>query len=232
MLRKLIFELNEKSNKDKALILQRFFKIWPWEYWEWDIFLWITVPIVRNIAKKYLNLSFKNLEKLLHSNIHEYRFVALCILRINFEKSKDELFNQQIINFTFKNILKINNWDLVDLYIPYVFWRYFFNKDKKFIYEYIKSDNLWIKRIWVMTCFYDIKNNQFDDIIKISELLLYDKHDLIHKCTWWMLRETWKRNINILYNFLDKYYKIMPRTMLRYSIEKLDKDKKTYYMKK
>mgnify|MGYP003565283489 FL=1 len=120
---------------------------------------------------------------MLDSEIHEYRLIALMILRINFEKSKDEYFQKEIIDFVFENISRINNWDLVDLFIPYVFGKYFYTRDKSFIYEYVKSQNIWIRRIAIMTCFYDIKMSKFDDILKICELVLNDKHDLIHKAS-------------------------------------------------
>lgn len=232
MLQQLLSKVNLFSLESKAINSQRFFKTWVWEYWYWDEFLWISVPDCRKIAKEFCLLDFNDLEYLLKSKKHEHRLIALLILRFKFDKDISLKSRENIINFSFKNIKSINNWDLVDLFIPYVFWEYFFDKDKSFIYDYVKSSDLWFRRISVLTCFYDIKKWFFNDILQICELLLNDNHDLIHKSTWWMLREIWKKDEKVLLNFLDKYHKVMPRTMLRYSIEKLDVDKKNYYMKK
>lgn len=230
MIQNLKNDLKSLSNKDKAKILQWFFKTWVWEYWEWDIFLWITVPELRELSKKYKELSFENLEILLSSKIHEERFLALAILRLNFCKTSDISIKNKIFEFSYKNIFYINNWDLVDSFIPYVWWEYLFGKDKDILYKLVKSNNLWERRISIMTTFYFLKHWNFTDTIKICEILIQDKHDLIHKATGWMLREIWKIDQKILCDFLDKYSKIMPRTTLRYSIERLEKDKKVYYM--
>ncbi len=232
MLENLLQELNNHSNTSKSLILQRFFKTWVWEYWEWDKFLWITVPELRVISKKYLSLNFSDLKKLLDSGIHEYRFVALTIIRLNYEKIKEEPIKDNLIEFVLKNICRINNWDLVDTFIPCVFWEYFFTRNRELLYKFVKSDSLWERRISIMTTFYFLKNKDFWDTIKICEELLWDKHDLIHKATWWMLREMGKRDTKPLYDFLDKYHKTMPRTMLRYAIEKLSENERQYYLKK
>ena len=232
MLLKLLHDLEIYKNPNKALILQWFFKTWIWQYWEWDIFIWIQVPILRTLSKKYKDLSYDDIEYLLNSKIHEQRFLALSILRYNYEKTKDISIKTDIFTFTLTHISSINNWDLVDTFIPYTFWEYFFLKDKDFLYQLALSPNIWERRISIMTTFYFIKNNVFEDTIKICTVLLQDKHDLIHKATWWMLREIWKREIQKLYNFLDKHYKIMPRVMLRYAIEKIPKDKKIFYMKR
>lgn len=232
MLTKLTQTLQSLKNPAKARILQGFFKTWIGQYWEWDIFLWIQVPVLKKIAKDFIDLNFDDLEKLLYSDIHEYRYMALAILRLKYEKTKDENLRKEIIEFSLKHKERINNWDLVDSFIPYVLWDYLVTRDKSMLYEFIKSDNIWIRRIWVLANFAFIKQNSFDDILKICELLLNDKHDLIHKATWWMLRESGKRNKKVLIDFLNKFHKTMTRTMLRYSIEKLSVEEKIFYMKK
>lgn len=231
MFKKITNEINSLKNPDKAKILQGFFKTWIWEYSEWDIFLGINVPELRNIAKKYISINFEDIELLLNSEIHDFRFVALCILRLKYEKW-DENIKKGVFDFSIKNIEKINNWDLVDTYVLYTIWNYLLDKDKEILYKFSKSENLWIRRISIISTFAFIKRNSFEDTIKICEILIDDKHDLIHKATWWMLREIWKRDKQILIKFLDKYHKNMPRTMLRYSIEKLNLEEKKTYMKK
>ncbi len=231
MLKNLLAELSLLQDQKKAKILQRFFKTWVWEYGEWDIFLWITVPTLRKLAKKYKALSVDDLEKLLQSNIHEQRFLALSIIRLNYEEWKTETEKRYFFELSLKNISSINNWDLVDTFVPSVIGDFLKkNGNISLLYDFVKSENLWIKRIAIMSTFAFIKENSFDDTIKICELLLSDKHDLIQKACGWMLREAWKRDEKILINFLEKYHKIMPRTMLRYSLEKLNKEKKDYFM--
>ena len=226
----LIKELQKLANPAKAEILQRFFKTGPGQYGEGDIFLGITVPEQRRIANKF-DLSLKELQKLLSSKIHEHRLTSLFIL-INKYKKADEKLREKIYNFYLKNIKKINNWDLVDLSAPNILGDFLINKDKSILYKLAKSSNLWGRRISILSTFTFIKNNQFEDSIKIAEILLKDSHDLIHKAVGWMLREMGKRDEKVLISFLNKHYKNMPRTMLRYAIEKFDETKKQFYMKK
>lgn len=232
MLDDLIRDLEQLSNREKAKILMWFFKTWPGQYWEWDIFLWINVPTLKWIGKKYRDLSFSDIEKLFASKIHDHRYLALNIIKINYEKEKDEIRKKEFFELSLKNISAINNWDLVDSFIPYVWWEYFFKKERKFLYELAFSNNLWERRISILTTFYFLRQWDFTDTLKICEILLQDTHDLIHKATGWMLREMGKKEIAPLLNFLDAYHKVMPRTMLRYAIEKLDSEKKAWYMKK
>lgn len=232
MFNQLIEELNSLKNPSKAKILQGFFKTWPWFYGEGDVFLWITVPVLRILSKKYKSLEKSNLEVLLKSKIHEHRFLALAIIRLNFEFVRDKEIRKEWYEFSLKNITSINNWDLVDTFAPYVIWTYLEDKDRSILYTLVNSSNLWERRIAIISTFDYIRMWQFEDTIKICEILMQDKHDLIQKATWWMLREVGKKDIEVLFNFLDKYYKIMPRTMLRYAIERFDKEKKEYYMKR
>lgn len=223
-------ELKAKANPEKAKILQRFFKTGPGEYGEGDIFLGITVPETREIVKKYNNLTLKDTEKLLHSKIHEERLISLLILVHNFGKGSEKE-KKKIFNLYLKNTKNINNWDLVDLSADKIIGEYLSDKSKKMLYRLAQSKNLWERRIAIMATFQFIKNNQLEETLKISKKLLNDKHDLIHKAVGWMLREVGKRSLRTEERFLREHYKKMPRTMLRYAIEKFPVNKKQIYLK-
>jgi len=228
MLNKLIKELKSLENKKQAELLQGFFKTGKGQYGEGDIFLGIKVPVQRSVAKKYLDLSLEDVQELINSGIHEHRLVGLLILVERFKKSEEK---KEIFDFYLKNSRKINNWDLVDLSAHKIVGAFLLDKDRNILLEYAKSENLWEKRISIVATAMFISNNQFEDTIKISEILLNDSHDLIHKAVGWMLREVGKRDLEVLENFLKKHYKGMPRTMLRYSIEKFPEDKRKAYLK-
>ena len=229
MLSKLKYELKQIANPEKATILQKFFKTGKGEYGEGDIFLGVTVLEQRKIAKRYVDLDLKDIKELLSNKVHEYRLTGFLILIYKFEKA-DEKEKKGIVDFYLKNIKSANNWDLIDCVAEKILGSYLINKDKEILYELAKTDNLWKKRIAIISTFEFIKNDQFEDTLKISEILLNDEHDLIHKAVGWMLREVGKRDIEIEEAFLKKYYKTMPRTMLRYAIEKFDGKKKEFYM--
>ena len=231
MLNKIKKELQSNGNPEKAKILSGFFKTGKGQYGEGDIFLGIIVPKTREIANKYVDLNFKDIQRLVLSKIHEERMAALMILVEKYKKSdlKDK---KLIVDFYLQNAEKVNNWDLVDLSADKILGDYLIDKDKSILYKLAKSENLWEKRIAVVSTFAFIKNNQFNDTVKISEILLNDNHDLIHKAVGWMLREVGKRDEKELLKFLDRYYKQMPRTTLRYTVERLDKKKKEFYMRK
>ncbi len=223
-------ELKSKANSEIAKNLQRFFKTGPGEYGEGDIFLGLKVGGSREIAKKYQDLSLKETEKLLHSKIHEERLVALLIFIHKFQTGKEDL-KEKIFKLYLKNTKYINNWDLVDLSAHKIVGEYLRNKSKKILYKLVKSKNIWERRIAVLTTFQFIKNNEFKESLKISKLLLKDEHDLIHKAVGWMLREIGKRDLATEEKFLKTHYKKMPRTMLRYAIEKLPEKKRQDYLK-
>lgn len=226
MISKLKIDLHRLANPKKKQILQKFFKTGLGQYGEGDIFLGITVPESRKIAKKYENLSLKDTTKLLKSKIHEERLVALLVLVQKFKEIKER---KQIVDFYLKHTKKINNWDLVDLSAPKILGMYFLDKDKSILYKLAQSQNLWDKRIGIISTHTFILNNKFQATLKISEILLNDDHDLIHKAVGWMLREVGKKDVDILEKFLKKNYKKMPRTMLRYAIEKFpEKTRKSY----
>jgi len=221
-------EIQSKKDPIQAKILSRFFKTGKGQYGEGDIFLGVTVPTLRIIVKKYSkDISLKDVQKLLNSKIHEYRLTALLILVEKYKEDKGLIYNTYI-----KNFRNINNWNLVDLTAPKIMGDFLKDKNRDILYSLATSNNLWEKRISIVATFAFIKDNDFKDTLKISEILLKDEHDLIHKAVGWMLREVGKRNKDLEKEFLDKYYRIMPRTMLRYSIEKFDPKEKEFYMKK
>jgi len=222
-------ELKKAANPKKAQLLQRFFKTDKGEYAEGDIFLGIVVPIQRKIAKNNLDLSMDELEQLLNSKIHEERLISLFILIDKYKRLPD--LRDKIFELYLKNAKQVNNWDLVDLSAPNIPGIHLLNKDKNVLYSLANSNNLWEKRISVLSCFTFIKYRSFDDALKIAEIHLNDKHDLMHKAVGWMLREIGKRNLQVLEDFLKKHYKQMPRTMLRYSIEKFPENKRQSYLK-
>ncbi len=227
----IIKDLEEAGNQEKAKVLSKFFKTGKGQYGEGDIFLGITVPHQREIARKHYNLNLKDIEKLLLSNIHEHRLTALLILVIKFNKGNDKE-KKEIINFYLKNTSKINNWDLVDLSADKLLGNYLLNKDRSILYKLARSLNIWERRISIISTFAFIKNNQFEDTLRISEILLNDKHDLIQKAVGWMLRELGKRDQQVEDKFLKKYHTKMPRTMLRYSIERFSQEKKDFYLQR
>jgi len=224
-------DLQKLANIKQADVLQRFFKTGKGEYGEGDIFLGIKVPEQRKIAKKYKNLDIKDVEKLLKSKIHEHRLVAILILVLKYTKGDDKL-KKQIYNVYLKNTKYINNWDLVDLSAPNIVGDYLLDQDRGILYRLVRSKNLWERRVAILATFAFIRNDDFKDILKFAELLLKDTHDLMHKAIGWMLREVGKRDQKILEKFLDKHVEKMPRTMLRYSIEKFDEEKRQIYLKK
>ena len=221
-------EIQSKKDPIQAKMLSRFFKNEKGQYGEGDIFLGVTVPTLRIIVKKYYkDISLKDVQKLLNSKIHEYRLTALLILVEKYKEDKELVYNTYI-----KNFRNINNWDLVDLTAPKIMGDFLKDKNRDILYSLSTSNNLWEKRISIVATFAFIKDNDFKDTLKISGILLKDEHDLIHKAVGWMLREVGKRNKNLEKEFLDKNYRIMPRTMLRYSIEKFAPKEKEFYMKK
>jgi 3-methyladenine DNA glycosylase AlkD len=228
-----IKDLNTYADKEKAKILQKFFKTGKGEYGEGDIFIGIVVPNIRIVAKKYKDLTFPEIQKLLNSKIHEHRLTALFILTYQYPKA-DEKLKKKIVEFYLKNTKQINNWDLIDLSSVEILGEYFLehNAYKRVLLKFSKSKNLWERRISIIATFTFIRDRQFADSLKIAETLLNDKEDLIHKAVGWMLREIGKRDLKTEEEFLKKHYQKMPRTMLRYAIEKFPEDKRQLYLLK
>ena len=226
-------DLKKLANPKRAKVNQWFFKTGKGEYGEGDIFIGLTMPDARKIAKRYIHLPIKEVEHLLHSKIHEHRMVALVIWTYQFEKA-DNKTQEKIYKAYLKNTKWINNWDLVDVTTPGIVGMFLLDKDRKILYDLAKSKNLWEKRIAILATFAFInKNKESKDTLKIAEILLDDEHDLIHKGVGWMLREVGKRvSQQKEEEFLRKYYKKMPRTMLRYAIERFDEKKRQFYLKK
>jgi len=232
MLDELIIEIRKNANSEQAKNLQRFFKTGKGEYGEGDVFLGIKVPIQREIAKKYINLSFLELQNLLGSKIHEYRLIALIILTNKYKKAKkDSLKRRQIFEFYLKNTSNINNWDLVDLSAPNIVGDFSSIEGTEILKFLAKSKNIWERRIAIVSTHTFIRKRIFGETLSIAEMLIKDEHDLIHKAVGWMLREVGKRNQEVLEIFLRERYKEMPRTMLRYSIEKFPEEKRKAYLK-
>ncbi len=230
-LEKIKKDLQSLANPEKARLLQGFFKTGKGEYGEGDIFLGIMVPQQREIAKRYKDLSLNDIQQLLKSKIHEHRLTSLFILIDNYQKA-DQITKEEIFKFYLKNTKNINNWDLIDLSAPKIVGHYLLDKPRDILYKLAKSKSLWEKRISILATAQFIRNNQFEDTLRISEILLNDSHDLIHKGVGWMLREVGKKDRKVEESFLKKHYKIMPRTMLRYAIEKFPEGKRKFYMKK
>jgi 3-methyladenine DNA glycosylase AlkD len=231
---KLVDVLRQSANPSKAKILQRFFKTGKGQYGEGDVFLGLTVPESRTIAKQFSTISLREVKKHLDSKVHEERLIALFILIHKYEKDLKD--RKDIFEFYLDNKNNINNWDLVDSSADKIVGRFLFDFGKNYpIYRMLlrklaESSNLWERRIAIVSTFYFIKQNSFEETIKISEMLLRDKEDLIHKAVGWMLREVGKRDKKVLDNFLVTHHKTMPRTMLRYAIEKHSSEERKNYM--
>ena len=214
------------ANPKRAEISKRFFKTGAGEYGEGDIFIGLTVPQCRIIAKKFSTITLQEIKVHLESKIHEERLISLLILVDQYKKTQ----NQEIIDFYVANTRHINNWDLVDTTADKILGNYVTDKNKSILYTLAKSSNIWERRIAIVATYHFIKNNKFEDTLKIAKILLLDKHDLIRKAVGWMLREVGKRNNTLLKDFLKENYKIMPRTMLRYAIEKFPELKRQQYL--
>ena len=230
MLEQLKKDIKKKSHPKKAKIMQRFFKTGKGQYGEGDIFLGLTVPEQRQIAKKYSQISLPKIQQLLKSKIHEHRLVALLILVQKYQNSNGDD-KARIFNFYLKNTKYVNNWDLVDLTAPNIVGDFLFEEKRKILYDLAESKSLWEKRISIIATFYFIKQEDLKDTLRISRILLSDKHDLIHKAMGWMLREVGKKDQKVLENFLKKYYNQLPRTTLRYAIERFEEKKRKRYLK-
>lgn len=230
LLKKLIFDLAKYKDANRAKNQALFFKTKKGGYGEGDKFLGIAVPDQRKAAKKYFqDITLKEIGALLKSGFHEYRLTALIILKGKYKKA-DEKTRKKIYEFYVKHLPGINNWDLVDVSCPNIVGEYLSGKDKSFLYNLARSKNLWRRRVAIVSTLCFINKNDFRDALKIAELFLTDKHDLIHKATGWMLREVGKKNLRTEEEFLDKYAAVMPRVMLRYAIERFAENKRKFYL--
>ena len=223
-------EIRKFANKKIAEHSQRFFKTGKGQYGEGDIFLGIRVPVLRKIAKKFRRISLAEVSKLLESKFHEERLLSILML-VNLFKSGDEDDQELIYELYLDKTRFINNWDIVDISAGNIVGAFLFEKDKAPLYRLVFSENLWERRIAIVATFYFIRNDEFDDTLKIAEILFTDKEDLIHKAVGWMLREVGKRVIEIEEEFLEEHYLKMPRTMLRYAIERFPETRRKMYLK-
>lgn len=211
--------IEKLADKDKSDFLKRFFKTGSGQYAEGDVFVGLTVPASRSLAKKYHSLSHNDINKLLTSPIHEERLIALFILVDQFNNST-ELEKSKIYKFYLKNIKFVNNWDLVDASADKIVGAYLLDKPRQKLFELAMSPQLWERRIAIIATYQFMKvKKETEDTFRVAELLLSDKHDLIHKAVGWMLREAGKIDQSKLVNFLKKHYDQLPRTTLRYAIE-------------
>jgi len=231
MIEQLKKDLQEKANSERAELSQRFFKTGKGEYGEGDIFIGLTMPDLRSVSGKYTNLNLVKIQELLNSKIHEHRMSALVIL-VNKYKKADEREKENIFGFYLKNAKKINNWDLVDISCPNIVGEFLYrNKDhRKVLYELARSENLWERRISMVSMLYFVKYEDFGDPLALAEILLNDKHDLMHKAVGWVLREIGKKDVEVLKKFLKYHYKNIPRTTFRYSIERFPEEERKKYL--
>lgn len=209
----------EQAPKLSLLANAGYFKTQPGHYAEHDCFIGVPVPVLRVLAKEYKDCSLAEMRELINSPINEERLLALLILVHQYEKANPD-FKQTLYNFYMDQRLQVNNWNLVDASAPAMVGEYLFDKNREVLLELVQSSSLWERRIAIVATLYFIRHNDLDWTFKLAELLLHDKHDLIHKATGWMLREAGKKDMQQLTDFLYQYGPKMPRTMLRYAIEK------------
>ncbi len=228
-----IKRLKSLGTPDKAELLSGFFKTGKGEYGEGDRFLGVVMPEQRKIAKEFRDLAFSEIEKLLSSPYHEARMTGLLILTYAYERA-DSNARATIYDFLFAHRGAMNNWDLVDVIVPKIIGDHLLTRrsGRSVLRKLSKSDNLWERRISIISTAAFIRADEFDDTLSICETLLGDRHDLIHKATGWMLREVGKRDESVLRTFLDAHVKRMPRTMLRYAIEKLPEAERKEYLRR
>ncbi len=226
-------DLSRLSDPVRAKFCTRFFKTGPGEYAEGDIFLGITVPSLRKLAKKYFSLlKISQITNLLHSKFHEERLLALILMCKHFAKG-DASTQEKIYKLYLKNTKYINNWDLVDTSAPYIVGSFLLNRSRDILYTFAKSKSLWERRIAIIATFAFIRQGESGDTLALSEILLYDTHDLIQKAVGWMLREVGKQvSLKDEQAFLQKYAATMPRTTLRYAIERFPKELRNYFLLK
>lgn len=222
--------LKKKANTERRDASMWFFKTEKGQYGAHDEFIGVTVPDQRKVAKEHRTLPLKDVATLLKSKIHEHRLTALFIL-LGQMKRGTEAERDAIAKLYLQNLAHINNWDLVDASAHYILGPYYEARDRQKLYTLARSRDLWKRRVAIITTFWFIRQDDFDDTLAIAEMLLTDSHDLIHKAVGWMLREVGKRNQKLLEQFLKQQYKTMPRTMLRYAIEKFPEAKRQKYLK-
>lgn len=225
-------EIIKHQDHEQATHLMRFFKTGKGQYGEGDLFYGLKVPIIKQVVKSfYKEATLEDIDDLMKNPYHEVRVCAISIIVQKFKKASVEE-QEKLVNLYLNNKAYVNNWDLVDLSAPYLTGVFWYGKDLKELWELAKSGELWSERIAILSTFYFIRQGSYKTTLELCEFFLNHKHDLIHKATGWMLREIGKRDLKPLLGFLDNYHKVMPRTMLRYSIEKLSPEQRKFYMAK
>lgn len=223
-------ELERLGDAATALASQRFFKAAPGEYGEGDLFRGIPVPVLRRLAKAHQNISLAEVEKLLASPYHEDRLLALLLAVRRYSQGGSSE-RSRIYRMYLQNTRFINNWDLVDSSAEHIVGAHLFDADRKPLHRLARSSSLWERRIAIMATFHFIKRGEFDETLRIAQVLLGDEHDLIHKAVGWMLREIGNRDLTMEEGFLKENYRMMPRVMLRYAIEKFPETRRSQYLK-
>ena len=223
--------LQAHASTEKARILRTFFKTGPGEYGAGDIFIGVKIPEIRTVAKTFRDLDQKAVLKLLQAPVHEERLLALLILMYQYKAGTPGT-KRTIVELYLKHTCSINNWDLVDLSAPKILGDWLLDKDRNLLYQLARSSNMWKRRIAIVSTHAFIREKQYADTFNIADILLQDKEDLIHKATGWMLREAGKRDILALKDFLKPRLTLMPRTMLRYAIERFHEKERQKYLKK
>jgi 3-methyladenine DNA glycosylase AlkD len=220
------------ASNERAISSQRFFKTGKGEYGEHDIFHGIAVPQQRLLAKKFApEADAKCIAMMLESKFHEERLTAVFMLEIKFKADLKKKNGKSWVDLYLEKKAHINNWDIVDSSAYQILGKWLQDKDRSILYELAASDSIWDNRIAIVATKYFIKHNDFKDLLKLAPFMLNHPHDLIHKATGWMLREAWQINAEPIEKFLDQYHSYMPRTMLRYTIEKMEEQQRLYYLK-
>ena len=219
------------GSKKTAEHSQRFFKTAKGQYGYGDVFLGIRVPVIRKFLKDNPNIQLSDIKKFIRSKYHEERLLGLLALVQRYaiatsDSDRERIYAEYVGSFKY-----VNNWDLVDVTCPHIVGKHLSDKDRSVLYRWAKSEDLWTRRIAIISCYWFIKNGDQSDTFEISKLLLQDEHDLIHKAVGWMLREAGKKDLKQTEAFMIRHYKSMPRTMLRYAIEKYPESKRQKYLK-
>lgn len=229
--REILGRLNAIANARDAIFAQRFFKTGPGEYGEGDVFLGIRVPAVRKLAREFRDVvSAEEILRLLKSKFHEARLLALLLLVEKFERG-DEAAKRAVYVSYLSGVSGINNWDLVDVSAARIVGAWLHGRDRAPLYKLARSKNLWERRIAIIATLYFIRQDDFGDTLRLAEFFLRDGHDLMHKACGWMLREAGKRDVRTLEAFLERHAAEMPRTMLRYAIEKFPEARRRAYLR-
>ncbi len=223
-------KLAKLADPRRAIVSQRFFKTGPGEYGEGDIFRGISVPVLRSLSREYQAITVPEAERLLRSSFHEDRLLAL-LLWVRLYSQGDRLMRGKIYSLYLKNASYINNWDLVDSSAEHIVGAFLWDKERGRLYQLAKSKDLWERRIAIIATFHFIKRGEFDETLKLAQILRSDGEDLIHKAVGWMLREVGKRDQETQERFMKENYRQMPRVTLRYAIERFPSEKRQMYLK-